>query len=294
MKQLKSDERIKGTFEIAFLARFAHCVSFTILKLSYQFVQSYWDNQLEYLQKPFGFSNKQTAQKHLQTIFQQQFNSSFIQLYSQGRQFITLKLKEQIVEENENFAYLFDSILNTTSKHFKIQKEFLGKENGCNDIGYFTWPSLIRCDTNDLLDVPITACYAHLNLNVLNQKIELLNVRSVYFLFLKKKVDEKTGEETKIEQTDKSSLLKDWIEQYDKMEQANILVLNILRIRCNEWSVERIRQWTLLVVFYIADCAYQVAYDEIIDKKNIENVKKDIEICYFKKQNLLCEYYIKT
>ncbi|ETO27318.1 hypothetical protein RFI_09813, partial [Reticulomyxa filosa] len=178
MNQSKTDEKIKGIF----LARFAHCVSFTILKLSYQFVQSYWDNQLEYLQKPFGFSNKQTAQKHLQTIFQQQFNSSFIQLYSQGRQFITLKLKEQIVEENENFAYLFDSILNTTSKQEddKINNkknaliesclqnmwncllstpslqpyplEFLGKENGCNDIGYFTWPSLIRCDTNDLLD----------------------------------------------------------------------------------------------------------------------------------------------
>ncbi|ETO33217.1 hypothetical protein RFI_03890, partial [Reticulomyxa filosa] len=56
IKQLRGDEKIKqtkgikGTFEIAFLARFAHCVSFTILKLSYQFVQSYWDNQLEYLQ----------------------------------------------------------------------------------------------------------------------------------------------------------------------------------------------------------------------------------------------------
>ncbi|ETN99861.1 viral A-type inclusion protein, partial [Reticulomyxa filosa] len=68
MKQLKSDEKIKGIFKMTFL-----------------------------------IINKQTGQKYFQ-IFQQQFNPSFLQLNLQGKHFINSKLKERIIKENKYFG----------------------------------------------------------------------------------------------------------------------------------------------------------------------------------------------
>ncbi|ETO09638.1 hypothetical protein RFI_27735 [Reticulomyxa filosa] len=55
------------------------------------------------------------------------------------------------------------------SRNIKIVKEFLGNEDGCSNIGYFTWPSLIRCNTNELLHIPITACYTSFDVTVFNR-----------------------------------------------------------------------------------------------------------------------------
>ncbi|ETO29537.1 hypothetical protein RFI_07577, partial [Reticulomyxa filosa] len=61
------------------------------------------------------------------------------------------------------------------SKKAKINKEILGKESGCNDIGYFTWPTLIRCDTQELLNIPIAVCCARFNVNQTNDQHLLKN-----------------------------------------------------------------------------------------------------------------------
>ncbi|ETN98744.1 hypothetical protein RFI_38740 [Reticulomyxa filosa] len=218
----KINEKIKEKYAISFLARFSHCVSFSVLLLSYQFVNSYWEDQLQYLQTLFGI-NKETAQRYFQTTFQEQFNSSFTQLHQQGKQFINLNLRELLSKENQHFGHLFDSIDNKIteqeekeggnkmnsqknkliesclrsmwscvlsrpslkpyplesasnpqlnheiqSKNIKIVKEFLGNEDDCSNIGYFTWPSLILCDTNDLLSIPITACYTSFDVTAFN------------------------------------------------------------------------------------------------------------------------------
>ncbi|ETO00090.1 hypothetical protein RFI_37369, partial [Reticulomyxa filosa] len=128
MKELKSDENIKGKFEITFLARFSHCVSFTILKLSYEFVNWYWNNQLECLRKPFGLSNKQIAQRYFQVIFQEQFKSSFIQLCEEGKNSINLKLEEEISKENTYFRDLLNIIINKT-KEKKEDNKLNNKKN---------------------------------------------------------------------------------------------------------------------------------------------------------------------
>ncbi|ETO29538.1 hypothetical protein RFI_07583, partial [Reticulomyxa filosa] len=223
MTQLKSSEETKK-FDTALLARFAHCVSFTILRLSYEFIQSYWDTQLQNLQKPFGL-NKETAQRYFQTVFQEQFTSSLTQLLPHGKQFINSKLKQQLIKKKKYRQCLVDVIINeiekedsklNTKKHAlmdaclrsmwscllsrpslkpyplefnsssklndeikskkaKINKEILGKESGCNDIGYFTWPTLIRCDTQELLNIPIAVCCARFNVNQTNDQHLLKN-----------------------------------------------------------------------------------------------------------------------
>ncbi|ETO01524.1 hypothetical protein RFI_35916, partial [Reticulomyxa filosa] len=188
-------------------------VSFTILRLSYEFMQSYWDDQLSLLQDMFGLSSKEVAQRYFQTMFQEQFNASFIKLHHQGKIFVDSNLKLQLVKENLSFQYLFDSIYKSIeenkeekqdnkinggknkliesclrsmwscvlsrpsfkpypliftsdsqlnqeiqSKNVDIKKERLGKDKDCEQIGYITWPTLIRRDTNEILHIPITAC----------------------------------------------------------------------------------------------------------------------------------------
>ncbi|ETO03441.1 hypothetical protein RFI_33968 [Reticulomyxa filosa] len=211
IKQLKKDERINSMYEKSFLTRFAHCVSFTILKLSYQFVKSYWDQQLQYLQKPFGLSNEETAQRYFQTMFQEQFRSSLKQLCSRGKKTINSELKQEIIKENQNFTHLLNSIddqiaeqkgtseINVNkdeliesclqsmwscllsrpslkpyplmftsnpqfndkikSKNLAITEE-LSEQDDCNNIGYFTWPGLVRSDSGHLL-YPVAACRDH-------------------------------------------------------------------------------------------------------------------------------------
>ncbi|ETO05409.1 viral A-type inclusion protein [Reticulomyxa filosa] len=202
IKQLKSDEKLTEKFEATFLARFAHCVSFTILRLSYEFIQSYWSDQLSLLQTTFGF-NKETAQRYFQTIFQEQFNASFIKLHLQGKTFVHSNLKLQLIKEHSSFRSIYETIQESEgeekdeednevkakrnaliesclrsmwscvlsrpslelypliftsnarleheiqSKHINISKERLGKDRDCDQIGYITWPTLIRCDTNE-------------------------------------------------------------------------------------------------------------------------------------------------
>ncbi|ETO24349.1 hypothetical protein RFI_12809 [Reticulomyxa filosa] len=266
MRQLKSNEKIKEKYEITILARFAHCVSFTILRLSHEFIQSYWDEQLQNLQKPFGISNKQLSQTYFQTIFQEQFKSSLLQLCEKGKEYIHSELKKEIIKENSCFQYLFDEIENKIdiikknvliesclrsmwscllsrpslkpypliftsnpqlnqeiqSKKPEITKEFLGKESGCNDIGYFTWPSLIRCDTNDLLNVPIAACYASFHVIVSNGII-ICHIMS------------KDQKESKIEQFKISHVLEEWIGQYNKMRETRSSVL--IRFYCFSYTI---------------------------------------------------------
>ncbi|ETO02842.1 hypothetical protein RFI_34573 [Reticulomyxa filosa] len=209
--QLEDNEKIQKKYAMSFLARFAHCISFSILLLSYQFVNQYWEDQLQYLQTLFGI-NKETAQRYFQTIFQEQFNSSFTQLHQKGEQFINSNLRELLIKENQHFGHLFGSTYSKMnskkneliesclqsmwscvlsrpslrpypltfasnlqlnreiqSKNIKIAKKFLGNDNGCNSIGYFIWPSLFRRDTNELLHIPITACYTSFDVIVLNE-----------------------------------------------------------------------------------------------------------------------------
>ncbi|ETO05408.1 hypothetical protein RFI_31989 [Reticulomyxa filosa] len=204
IKQFKN-KKLKEKFETIFLARFAHCVSFTILRLSYEFMQSYWDKQLSLLQNMFGF-NKETAQRYFQTIFQEQFELSLMRLYEKGKHFINSKLKKEIIQENTSFDSIYETIeenkeenkingnkdkliesclrsmwscvlsrpsfkpypliftsnpqLNhqIQSKNINIKREILGKDKDCEQIGYITWPTLIRRDTNEILHIPITAC----------------------------------------------------------------------------------------------------------------------------------------
>ncbi|ETO36786.1 hypothetical protein RFI_00276, partial [Reticulomyxa filosa] len=215
IKQLKSDENLKKKFEMTLLARFAHCVPFTILKLSYQFVQSYCNDKLLLLQNMFELSNKESAQRYCQIIFQEQFELSLMRLYEKGKHFIHSKLKQEIIQENTSFDSIYETIeenkegekdeketdnkindsknkliisclrnmwscllsrpsltpypliftsnlqLNQEiqSKNVDIKKEILGKDKDCEQIGYVTWPTLIRCDTNEVLNTPMSVYY---------------------------------------------------------------------------------------------------------------------------------------
>ncbi|ETN97816.1 hypothetical protein RFI_39711, partial [Reticulomyxa filosa] len=106
------------------------------------------------------------------------------------------------------------------SKKPEIAKEFLGKDSCCNDIGYFTWPSLIRCDTNDLLNVPIAACYASFRVIVSNGNNNMShNVKSNH------QITSEDQKESKIEQFKISHVLEEWIGQYNKMRETRSLVL---------------------------------------------------------------------
>ncbi|ETN97262.1 hypothetical protein RFI_40269, partial [Reticulomyxa filosa] len=49
------------------------------------------------------------------------------------------------------------------SKNINIKKERSGKDKDCEQIGYITWPTLIRCDTNEVLSTPMSVCCARLD-----------------------------------------------------------------------------------------------------------------------------------
>ncbi|ETO11133.1 hypothetical protein RFI_26243, partial [Reticulomyxa filosa] len=58
------------------------------------------------------------------------------------------------------------------SKNINIKKERLGKDKDCEQIGYVTWPTLIQCDTNEVLNTPIlnTTFFNKKNRNIIDQK----------------------------------------------------------------------------------------------------------------------------
>ncbi|ETO11975.1 hypothetical protein RFI_25401, partial [Reticulomyxa filosa] len=216
--------------------------------------------------------------------FQEQFNSSFTQLHQQGKQFINLNLRELLIKENQYFGYLFDSTHSKTnskknkliesclrsmwscvlskpslkpyplkfasnlqlnreiqSKNIKIAKEFLGNNDDCDSIGYFIWPSLIRCDTND-------------------------NIKPNHQI---------TPKDQKGAKTEQVETLENWIKQYDMIREISISLAEQLKEK--DVAKRQRNYWCYYVLFCIADSAYEVAYGEVIDKKNIKNVPENIK-----------------
>ncbi|ETO24160.1 hypothetical protein RFI_12998, partial [Reticulomyxa filosa] len=170
------------------------------------------------------------------------------------------------------------------SKKPEIAKEFLGKDSCCNDIGYFTWPSLIRCDTDHLLNVPIAVCYAPFNLDVNvsdreessknnakpNEQIISEN-QNIQHPKVSDNTQQANSSQEKKEQTEKLHLLNNLIEQY-KVQRMNPSVLTLFEIYYLVKNILRdIKQCIQnyhTIVFCNDGHPYCVAFNETIDEKN--------------------------
>ncbi|ETO01171.1 hypothetical protein RFI_36268 [Reticulomyxa filosa] len=159
------------------------------------------------------------------------------------------------------------------SKNIKIAKEFLGNNDDCDSIGYFIWPSLIRCDTNELLHIPITACYTNFDVIILNKNnILQSNIKPNHQI---------TSEDQKGAKTEQHFSLAHFLFIYFVILQFSFNSYFFVKLaeQLNETDVAKrhCKSWCYYILFCIADSAYEVAYGEIIDKKNIKNVSENIQ-----------------
>ncbi|ETN97815.1 hypothetical protein RFI_39709, partial [Reticulomyxa filosa] len=153
------------------------------------------------------------------------------------------------------------------SKNIKIVKEFLGNEDNCSNIGYFTWPSLIRCNTNELLHIPITACYTSFDVTVFNgNNTSQNNIKPNHQI---------TSKDQKGAKTEQVETLENWIKQYNMIRERSLSLVEQLNEK--DAAKRQRNYWCYYVLFCIADSAYEVAYNEVIDKKDIKNVSANIK-----------------